>query len=84
MAKWIQKAVGKNPGGLHRSLGVKEGEKIPEAKLRAAANSKDPKVRKQASLAMTLEGMHHGAEKKKSVNVSKLRSKMYGGKTENK
>ena len=59
--KWIQKAVGKNPGGLHKSLGVAKGKKIPAGKLAAAAK-KSGKVGKQARLAQTLEGMHrpHG------------------------
>lgn len=30
--KWIQGAI-KNPGALHRKLGVKEGEKIPEGQI---------------------------------------------------
>ena len=34
--KFIQKAI-KHPGGLHRALGVPEGQKIPEAKIREAA-----------------------------------------------
>ena len=33
---WIQKAV-KKPGALRKSLGVKEGQKIPASKLNAAA-----------------------------------------------
>ena len=35
--KWIQGAI-KKPGALRASLGVKKGEKIPKAKLQAAAN----------------------------------------------
>ena len=76
--KWISGAV-ENKGALHRHLGVPEGKKIPEDKLRAAANSKDPKVRKEASLAMTLKGFHH--EKKENKPTSKgLLKKMYGEK----
>jgi hypothetical protein len=37
----------------HRALGVPEGEKIPPEKLKAALNSKDPKVRRMAVLART-------------------------------
>ena len=55
--KWVQKVVAKNPGGLHRSLGVPEGQKIPAAKLAAAKNSKNPKIRRQANLAATLGKM---------------------------
>lgn len=59
MAKnWIQKAVGgKHKGGLHRSLGVPEGEKIPPGRIEAATHSNNPKVRRQANLAKTLKGM---------------------------
>lgn len=32
MAKWIQGAI-KNPGALHRELGVPMGKKIPAKKL---------------------------------------------------
>jgi hypothetical protein len=57
MAKrmWIDEAVS-NKGGLHKSLGVKPGEKIPAKKLEAAEKSKSPKIRKQAQLAETLKG----------------------------
>ena len=56
MAKgnWIAAAT-KNKGGLHRSLGVPIGTKIPASKLSAAA-SKGGKVGKQARLAQTLKG----------------------------
>ena len=63
MAKWIKKAI-KHKGALHRTLGVPEGEKIPEAKLEAAAHSKDPTTRKRAALAETLKGMHHSDDDK--------------------
>lgn len=56
MAKqnWIKSAVGKNPGGLHRSLGISQGQKIPHSKILKAAHSSNPKVRKQAVLAESL------------------------------
>ena len=53
MANWIAKAT-KNKGGLHRSLGVPKGKKIPAKKMAKAVKSKNPKVRKQAALAKTL------------------------------
>jgi hypothetical protein len=53
--KWIQKAI-KNPGGLHKALGVKKDEKIPASKLAKAAKSSG-KVGKQARLAETLKGL---------------------------
>ena len=39
MANWIGKAI-KKPGQLHKDLGVKQGKKIPEAMVRAAAKKK--------------------------------------------
>ena len=56
--KWIKGAI-KNPGGLHRALGVPEGEKIPADKMAKAKRSKNPRVRRMAALAGTLAGMHH-------------------------
>lgn len=53
---WIAQAT-KNKGGLHRSLGIKQGTKIPAGKLNAAAK-KDGKVGQQARLAKTLRGLH--------------------------
>ena len=53
--KWIQKAV-KKPGALRESLGVKKGEKIPAAKLAAAAK-KPGKMGQRARLAQTLKGL---------------------------
>ena len=50
-------AKGKTPvtfakGGLHRSLGVPQGQKIPAAKMAAAAKgSYGPQAQKQASMA---------------------------------
>jgi hypothetical protein len=51
---WIADAV-KNKGALHRELGVKEGKKIPEKKIEAAAK-KPGKEGKRARLAETLKG----------------------------
>ncbi len=67
--KWIQKAHIKK-GALHRALHVPEGEKIPESKMEKAAHSKNPAIRKMASLAETLKGFH-----KRRKNLSK---RMYG------
>ena len=55
MANWIAGAV-KNKGGLHRSLGVPAGRKIPLAKI-AEASGKSGKVGRQARLAQTLSGL---------------------------
>jgi len=54
--KWIQKAI-KKPGALHKQLGVPEGKKIPEKKLKAA-EKKGGKLAKRAHLAETLKGLH--------------------------
>ena len=56
---WIAEAI-KHPGGLHKSLGVKPGKKIPLEKIEKAEASKNPKIAKQARLAETLEGFHKG------------------------
>lgn len=48
-----------NKGGLHRALGVKEGEKIPADKLAAAKKSKNPHIRKMAQFAGTMKGFKH-------------------------
>jgi hypothetical protein len=53
--KWIQKAISK-PGALRKTLGVKEGEKIPAKKLNAAADKKGV-TGQRARLAKTLKGM---------------------------
>jgi hypothetical protein len=54
--KWIQGADIKK-GALRKKLGVKEGHKIPEAKLEKAEHSKNPTTRRQATLAMTLKSL---------------------------
>lgn len=53
--KWISGAI-KKPGALHKSLGVKPGEKIPESKIKKAEHSESPLLRKRAALADTLKG----------------------------
>lgn len=50
--KFIQK-IGLKKGALHRDLGVPEGEKIPAAKLKAAAKKKG-KIGQRARFAETL------------------------------
>jgi len=62
---WIQKAIGRDRGKLHRRLGVPQGKKIPLSKLRKAEHSKDLSLRREAILAETLRGLprHHGPRK---------------------
>ena len=55
MSDWIAGAT-KNKGGLHRSLGVPQGDKIPAKKIAAAAK-RGGKVGRQARLAETLKGL---------------------------
>ena len=50
---FIQKAI-KKPGALRKSLGIKKGEKIPAAKLRAAAKKKG-KLGQRARYGLTLK-----------------------------
>jgi hypothetical protein len=56
--KFIQKAI-KHPGALRKTVKVKKGEKIPEAKLKKAEHSKNTTTRKRAVLAETLKRIHH-------------------------
>jgi len=49
---WIKGAIGQK-GGLHKSLGVPMGQRIPKAMIRKAAQAGGKKGR-QARLAMTL------------------------------
>ena len=55
---WIQGAI-KKPGALRKQLGVKQGEKIPKAKLDKAAKAPG-KLGQRARLAKTLRGFRNG------------------------
>lgn len=46
-------------GGLHRALGVPDGQPIPADKLAAAKNSKNSHVRHMANFASTMKGFSH-------------------------
>ena len=50
--KWMQGAV-KNPGYLHRALGVPQNKTIPKAKVAQAANSSNQHLAAAARLAQT-------------------------------
>ena len=54
---WIAGAV-KNPGGLHRALGVPEGQDIPREKILKAAKSDDPHLAKMARFALTMHNLN--------------------------
>lgn len=77
--KWIADAT-KGKGKLHEHLGVPKDEKIPEEKLRSATHSKNPTIRKEANLAMTLKGLHHGKKKSSTRSQKDVRGALYGTK----
>jgi len=56
--KWIDKAMSRPgaKGGLHRSLGIPQGQKIGAKRIEAATHSKNPKTRKEAQLAKNMKG----------------------------
>jgi len=47
-------------GGLHRALGIAEGEKIPMAKIEAATHSENGHTRKMAVMAKSMHSWKHG------------------------
>jgi hypothetical protein len=54
---------GGEKGKLHRELGIKEGEKIPAARLAEAEHSENPEIKRDAIRAKTMEGWKHGGRK---------------------
>jgi hypothetical protein len=56
---------GGRKGKLHDELGIPKDEKIPEARLSAAAHSDNPEIRRDAIRAETMKGWDHGGAKKK-------------------
>jgi hypothetical protein len=56
----------KNPGGLHQSLGVPAGKKIPAGAMKKALHSKNPKVKAQAVYAENMQKGHTAT--KRAVN----------------
>lgn len=58
-----QKAIKFRKGGLHQSLGVPQGTKIPSSKMAAAkSGSYGPKAEKQANFASALKSMRSGGK----------------------
>lgn len=51
-----------HPGGLHTATGTPKGQKIPQAKIVKASQSKSPHVRRMAASAKGLEAMNRGSE----------------------
>jgi len=77
--KWIQK-TGMKKGALHKKLGVPEGDKIPQSKLKSLKkdlmkkaegdkklSASDSKLLKQVNLALTLKGIK---EETKSLKLT--------------
>lgn len=63
--RWIQDALKYHKkGALHRQLGVPLGEKIPVARLRAAAKGGLTKKARRARLALTLRKINSKRRKK--------------------
>ena len=56
-------------GLLHKELGVKQGQKIPESKLQTAAKSSNPALRKRAVFAQNFG--HPGSEPLQTEHTSK-------------
>lgn len=52
---WIQNAHVKK-GLLHKSLGIPQGQKIPQSRLEKAEHSKNPHMRKMAQFAENVRG----------------------------
>lgn len=46
-------------GGLHRALGIPEGETIPKSKIEAATHSNNPHIVKMANFAQTMGKFKH-------------------------
>jgi len=53
---WIAGAT-QSKGALHRALGVPEGQTIPKGEIKAATQSDDVKVAREARLAQTLKSL---------------------------
>ena len=51
-SQWIQRAI-RNPGSLHKQLGIPKSQKIPLTVLRRAASS-GVRTSRRARLALTL------------------------------
>jgi len=51
--KWIQGAI-KNPGGLHRALGIAEDKKIPAGQLKVKPTDSS-RMKRMKNLAKTLK-----------------------------
>ena len=68
--KWIKGAI-KKPGALREQLGVKKGEKIPKAKLAAAAK-KGEKIPKAKLAAAAKKGGKLGQRARLAITLGKM------------
>ena len=70
-------------GLLHKDLGVPEGQKIPKAKIAAAKNSPNPKVRKRATFAQNFghDAAPKGGKMEKTMHEFKHGELHSGSKT---
>ena len=72
--RWKPKSEMKNVGGekgkLHREIGVPEGDKIPADKLKAAAHSSNPEIKRDAIRAETMK-------KWKKPSADERRARLY-------
>jgi hypothetical protein len=66
-------------GGLHRSLGIPEGQKIPASRIASAKNSSDAHVRKMANFAANAKGWKK--KKRKPGAVAGMLSKRFSSAT---
>ena len=60
-------------GGLHRALGIPEGEKIPADRIASAKNSTDPHMRKMATFAQNAKGWKKPKKRKAGAVAGMLR-----------
>jgi len=59
--KQLSDAFKKNPGALHKQLGVAKGKPIGKGRLRAAAKSGSKLERERAQAALNMEAARKGA-----------------------
>lgn len=70
-------------GALHRHLGIPEDQPISTERLEQAKRSKDPKIVREATLALNMRHFKHTGPKHHSARThtaSEARRAMYGGK----
>lgn len=66
-------------GALHRHLGIPEDQPISTERLQEAKRSKDPEIRREATLAMNMRHFKHtGPKHPHHHSASEARRAMYG------